>query len=286
MGSLLGPLANNGGPTETVLPLPGNPALSIVPNATSVNLDGTSATLCPTTDQRGVASEPGQACDAGSVQEGLPVALAQSFSTTEGTELTEPAGTLQSGVVDYNPGASSWTAELTATATDGTVVVHPDGSFTYTPGRWLRRHRQLQLHAHRQPRLRLGPGDGHAHGERHTGHDDHDPPHTTTLTTTTTLTSTAAPPVRARPDHHDSAYDHYGAAQTLPPLRPELPQRGHSQLCWPRLRLCRWARLPGSASELAALEKVDHAKVTSAPAGTSAPTSTAPRSGTLLPPGP
>ncbi len=71
LGSLLGPLANNGGPTETVLPLPGSPALSIIPTGTPVSLDGTSATLCPTTDQRGVASEPGQGCDAGSVQEGL-----------------------------------------------------------------------------------------------------------------------------------------------------------------------------------------------------------------------
>ena len=62
------------------------------------------------------------------------MALAQSFSTTVGTELTEPAGTLQSGVVDSKPDAASWRAELTATATDGTVVVFPDGSFTYTPG--------------------------------------------------------------------------------------------------------------------------------------------------------
>jgi Bacterial Ig domain len=64
---------------------------------------------------------------------GLPVALAQSFSKLEGAELTEPAGTLQSSLVDNNPGATSWTAELTAAATNGTVVVHPDGLFTYAP---------------------------------------------------------------------------------------------------------------------------------------------------------
>ena len=69
----------------------GQPAFSIVPNATSVNLDGTSATLCPTAD-RGVTSEPRQACDAGSVQEGLPVALPQLFSTPVETELTERPG--------------------------------------------------------------------------------------------------------------------------------------------------------------------------------------------------
>ena len=72
LASLLGPLANNGGPTETVLPLPGNPGPVHRPRRhLCLTLDGTSATLCPTTDQRGVASEPGQACDAGSVQEGL-----------------------------------------------------------------------------------------------------------------------------------------------------------------------------------------------------------------------
>jgi Bacterial Ig domain len=133
LGSLLGPLANNGGPTETVLPLPGNPGMSIVPDGTSVSLDGTSVMLCPTTDQRGVASEPGQACDAGSVQESPPIAMARSFSTGDGAELTEPARTLQSGVVDFNPGATTWTAQLTATASDGTVVIEPDGLFTYTP---------------------------------------------------------------------------------------------------------------------------------------------------------
>jgi hypothetical protein len=66
--SLLGPLANNGGPTKTMLPLTGNPALGAVPDNTSVTLDGSPVTLCPTTDERGTPSTPGQACDAGAVQ--------------------------------------------------------------------------------------------------------------------------------------------------------------------------------------------------------------------------
>jgi len=66
--SELGPLAGNGGPTQTVLPLAGNPALGIVPASTSVMLGGASVALCPVTDQRGVASAPGAACDAGAVQ--------------------------------------------------------------------------------------------------------------------------------------------------------------------------------------------------------------------------
>ena len=65
---LLGPLAQNGGLTETLLPLAGNPAIEIVPSGTSVVLDATRVTLCPVTDQRGVTSSPSVACTAGSVQ--------------------------------------------------------------------------------------------------------------------------------------------------------------------------------------------------------------------------
>lgn len=62
----LGTLANNGGPTPTVLPLAGSPLLDAIPAGT----DG----LCPTgagapaTDQRGVARPQGTACDIGAVE--------------------------------------------------------------------------------------------------------------------------------------------------------------------------------------------------------------------------
>lgn len=68
--SLLGSPADNGGPTETLLLETGNPAVGLIPaNASPVSLGGSSFTLCPTTDQRGVASTPGAACDAGAVQQ-------------------------------------------------------------------------------------------------------------------------------------------------------------------------------------------------------------------------
>ena len=76
---LLGPLVQNGGPTETMLPLAGNPAVELVPSGTSVVLDGASVSLCPVTDQRGVASLPGLACTAGSVQV-VPTTLQLSIS--------------------------------------------------------------------------------------------------------------------------------------------------------------------------------------------------------------
>jgi len=55
--ALLGPLADNGGPTLTHLPSPGSPAI-----------DAANAALCPATDQRGVPRPQGGGCDAGAVE--------------------------------------------------------------------------------------------------------------------------------------------------------------------------------------------------------------------------
>ncbi|MFJ7345547.1 choice-of-anchor Q domain-containing protein [Streptomyces sp. NPDC101110] len=52
---LIGPLADNGGPTDTVALLPGSPALD-------------AAYGCPGTDQRGVARPQGPACDIGAYE--------------------------------------------------------------------------------------------------------------------------------------------------------------------------------------------------------------------------
>jgi hypothetical protein len=78
---LLGPLADNGGPTRTHLPGPGSPAI-----------DGGVASNCPATDQRGVArpqdgDDDGSAvCDAGAVEvegaEPLPIDTTPTTSAT------------------------------------------------------------------------------------------------------------------------------------------------------------------------------------------------------------
>ena len=60
----LGPLQNNGGPTDTEEPALGSPLLNDIPAGTSA--DG--ATLCPSTDQRGVARPQGSQCDIGAVE--------------------------------------------------------------------------------------------------------------------------------------------------------------------------------------------------------------------------
>ena len=53
---LIGPLADNGGPTDTAALLPGSPALD-------------AAVDCPATDQRGVARPQGAACDIGAYEQ-------------------------------------------------------------------------------------------------------------------------------------------------------------------------------------------------------------------------
>ena len=65
-----GPLASNGGPTQTITPQPVSPAtvIGIIPNPTTITLGSNQVQLCPATDQRGYASASGTKCDAGAVQ--------------------------------------------------------------------------------------------------------------------------------------------------------------------------------------------------------------------------
>jgi hypothetical protein len=55
--ALLGPLADNGGPTLTYALLEGSPAF-----------DAADDTVCPETDQRGIARPQGPSCDVGSYE--------------------------------------------------------------------------------------------------------------------------------------------------------------------------------------------------------------------------
>ena len=61
---LLGPLADNGGPTATHLPGAGSGAIDAIPVGTADSCDGSVAT-----DQRGVARPVGTACDVGAVEQ-------------------------------------------------------------------------------------------------------------------------------------------------------------------------------------------------------------------------
>jgi hypothetical protein len=64
----LGPLQNNGGPTQTMLPGPGSPLIGAVPRKVAGSL---------ATDQRGVARPQGPASDAGAVEVRVPAIAVQ-----------------------------------------------------------------------------------------------------------------------------------------------------------------------------------------------------------------
>jgi hypothetical protein len=64
----LGPLAYHGGPTMTILPLKGNPAIDAIPYRTAATLSRRPFDLCPAHDQRGVLSTSKRSCNAGAVQ--------------------------------------------------------------------------------------------------------------------------------------------------------------------------------------------------------------------------
>ena len=103
LGSLVEPLGANGGPTQTMALIPPNPAIGIIPSATSGQ--------CPVPDQRGVTPPSGAACDAGAVQ-----LAAQTISFTS----TAPSASIGTG--PYHP---------TATSSSGlTPIVSLDGAST------------------------------------------------------------------------------------------------------------------------------------------------------------
>ncbi len=64
----LGPLASHGGPTMTILPLKGNPAIDAIPFRTTVTLSHRPIDLCPATDERGVLTTSKRSCNAGALQ--------------------------------------------------------------------------------------------------------------------------------------------------------------------------------------------------------------------------
>jgi hypothetical protein len=73
----LGPLAGNGGPTQTMAPLAGSPAI-----------DGGGAGGCPAKDQRGALRPAGAACDAGAVENATPGAATGAASAIAATSAT------------------------------------------------------------------------------------------------------------------------------------------------------------------------------------------------------
>jgi hypothetical protein len=80
---LLGALADNGGLTQTHLPLAGSPALNMIPSGSAGCMPGD-------TDQRGISRPQGSGCDGGSVE--AEVTTVNTPPTIAGTALTRTAG--------------------------------------------------------------------------------------------------------------------------------------------------------------------------------------------------
>jgi hypothetical protein len=125
----LGPLANNGGPTETQAPALGSPVLDQIPVGTTEN---DFPPLCPGTDQRGVPRPQGSECDIGAVE------LAVFTITSAGSPVPSlsETGTLPKGV-KFKAGMDGM-ATLSGTPTKAgvshpTIVAKfPTGSAKYT----------------------------------------------------------------------------------------------------------------------------------------------------------
>ena len=111
---LLGKLANNGGPTETMLPSSKSPADDVMPKSTTLR----GVTVCPSTDQRGDA-RPGNGetrCTIGAVEVG--------FNTPTTTSVTVTPTTVTSGKrVVY-----------LATASPKSGTGTPTGTISFTTG--------------------------------------------------------------------------------------------------------------------------------------------------------
>jgi hypothetical protein len=99
----LGTLQDNGGPTETMAPAHGSPALDQIPPGAT----GNSSTLCPGTDQRGAARPEAQNCDIGAVEPEFAQATCSAGTTctamvstpsqsvsVSGTKLSDATATL------------------------------------------------------------------------------------------------------------------------------------------------------------------------------------------------
>ncbi|MCB9009759.1 MAG: tandem-95 repeat protein [Ardenticatenaceae bacterium] len=131
----LGPLADNGGPTQTHLPGAGSDAIGAIPNGTTISNNGTIWTCDQsTTDQRGVARpiNSGDACTAGAVevapfQNAAPVAVDDSATTDEDTAVT-----IDVLANDSDSDGDSLTVESVTDPTNGTVV-NNGTDVTYTP---------------------------------------------------------------------------------------------------------------------------------------------------------
>ncbi len=110
----LGPLQNNGGPTQTISLQPGSAAIDQIPATGSG---------CPATDQRGVPRPSGPACDIGAYEVAPPLASTGAASAISGR------GATIAGSVTANAGSANVRVQYGRTTSYGSLsaVVHVAG---------------------------------------------------------------------------------------------------------------------------------------------------------------
>jgi hypothetical protein len=142
LGAELSPLTSNGGSTQTIELLAGNPALGIIPNNSAVTItqaDGTSYTPCPVVaDQRGIASPTAAACDSGAVQSSFPTTVngssssaTISYGATATFAETEGLPQLATGTVTFSSSSPIATLCSFTYPTDTSCTTVPNAG-TYT----------------------------------------------------------------------------------------------------------------------------------------------------------
>ena len=109
----LGALTNNGGPTQTRLPLPGSPAI-----------DAIACTNAPATDQRGVARPQGVQCDIGAVETNNSFTL--TVDTTQDTVVVDGKCSLRQAVAIFIQGRSMLDTDCPPSAS-------PDNQILFDP---------------------------------------------------------------------------------------------------------------------------------------------------------
>jgi mucin-19 len=136
---LLGPLADNGGPTQTMALLPGSPAIDAGSNALAVDANGNPLT----TDQRGLPRVVGTAVDIGAFESQGFTLTPVTGSTPQGTPVNSPfvnplavnvtannpLEPVAGGVVTFSVLASGASASL---STSGQVIIGSNGLASVT----------------------------------------------------------------------------------------------------------------------------------------------------------
>jgi CSLREA domain-containing protein len=128
---LLGPLDDNGGPTQTHALLEGSPAIDAGPPT------GGDPIACPppSTDQRGISRPQGSACDIGAYEVEVEDNTAPDANDDSATTNEDNSVTINVLANDTDPDGDTLTVGSVTQPTNGSAALNADNTVTYTPNR-------------------------------------------------------------------------------------------------------------------------------------------------------